>query len=904
MQPTETTHHAGRHGTFYLDEGDLVARAEDTLYRFHSFHLQRATTHFDTSIQSLRNEATQEGSHDDRPVVLDGVKSSDFEHLLWFFYESAYRWSGIVDPALTEKWESILLLAEKFGMKQAAKVAYYALGRAGVLSDVHKIALCVKHGLGKDWVVEELKRTVSRDEPLTQGEGRDLGPDTTILLAAAREALRPQHDGLSASAPISCAAVHDMFRQGILFLQAFQDMLNSPFTGTSNEGQTRDCPIVLDLRTHQIRSFLWFLYNSAYEWSYKADPELASKWEDILVVADMFNMEEVCRVATYALDHNDGLPDIRKISLCVRHEVDKSWAFEAIKRVCARQEALTEEEACDMGLKMAINIASAREIAYKSSGGSPTDTSHRPTRHGTYYIDEGDLAVRRATNYFDAKIQASSDVPANEGGSDDNPLVLDDVKSQDFEHLMWFFYESAYKWSGVIDPALTATWESILLLAEKFDMKQIAKVACYALGRAGVLGDVRKISLCVKHGLGKNWIIEELKRVIERDAYLTRDEGRELGIDTAMLLTASREASRCKQMGVRASAPCTNLSSGPYCSYCGRNYGVTCGQSVHRCRNCNWAVICPTRQCSTGDNQQKDVNEVVEEMVLPHPGSITAEHSIAGQHDCAASADLFVKLGTSVIAVHSYHLKKASQVFRDMLQLPCEGIASTEGRSRDHPIILDVEARAFESFLWFLYCSPYEWSYKADSSLSNKWEDILLVADMFQMGEVCRVATYALDHNGGLPDVRKVSLCVRHDVDKSWAFEAIKRVCERPDALTKEEARDIGLDMTASIASMREAAYKASGGWVSSYLPPSFYFTNDLEDQNRVGRDRGIHTERDSLRVIMTGAQSYLHHICQCTYYRGTSYIVLSFDKDCALPVTLSSSSGDSTLPQITRIAS
>ena len=92
----------------------------------------------------------------------------------------------------------------------------------------------------------------------------------------------------------------------------------------------------------------------------------------------MFNMEEVCRVATYALDHNGGLPDVRKISLCVRHEVDKSWAFEAIKRVCARQEALTEEEACDMGLKMAINIASAREIAYKSSGGSVSYIPFQP----------------------------------------------------------------------------------------------------------------------------------------------------------------------------------------------------------------------------------------------------------------------------------------------------------------------------------------------------------------------------------------------------------------------------------------------------------------------------------------------------------------------------------------------
>ncbi|KAI5897534.1 uncharacterized protein SCHCODRAFT_02743911 [Schizophyllum commune H4-8] len=68
---------------------------------------------------------------------------------------------------------------------------------------------------------------------------------------------------------------------------------------------------------------------------------------------------------------------------------------------------------------------------------------------------------------------------------------------------------------------------------------------------------------------------------------------------------------------------------------------------------------------------------------------------------------------------------------------------------------------------------------------------------------------------GGLPDIRKISLCVRHDVDRSWAVEAIKRVCARRDALTKEEARDIGLDMTASIASVREAAYKASGGKIS-----------------------------------------------------------------------------------------
>ncbi|KAL1675761.1 hypothetical protein EV122DRAFT_253688 [Schizophyllum commune] len=796
MQPMQTTHHASRHGTFYLNEGDLVAR--------------RATTHFDTSIQSLGNEATQEGGHEDRPLVLDGVKSLDFEHLLWFFYESAYRWLGIVDPALTIKWESVLLLAEKFNMRQAAKVACYALGRAGILSDV----------------VEELKRVIVRVNPLTREEGRELGSDTTVILAEARETLRPQ-----VTAPAACTGASGIFPDHRLYYggscsagvhmynsygcrrvatqdtvlslhsyhlrkasKALEDMLISPFTGVSGEGQTRDCPIVLDIETHRFRNFLWFLYDSAYEWqvtplgSYKADPESASKWEDILVVADMFNMEEVCRVATYALDHNGGLPDVRKIALCVRHEVDKSWAFEAIKRVCARQEALTEEEACDMGLKMAINIASAREIAYKSSGGSTTDTSHRPMRHGTYYIDEGDLVVRaedtlyrfhsfhlqRATNYFDAKIQASSDAPAIEGGSDDDPLVLDDVKSQDFEYLMWFFYESAYKWSGVADHALMANWESILLLAGKFDMRQIAKVACYALGRAGVLGDVRKISLCVKHGLGKDWITEELKRVVDRDAHLTEEEGQELGVKTTILLAASREACRYKQ--TKAPSSCTDLPK--LICVCGYNY-------YWRCNN----------------------------------DDVSARCSITAQHYHTSKADIYIKvtilidqLGTSVLAVHSYHLKRASQVFRDMLELPREGSASTEGKCQENPTILDIEARAFESFLWFLYNSPYEWSYKTDPELSAKWEDILVVADMFNMEEVCRVAIYALDHHCGLSDIRKISLCVRHDVDKTWAVDAIERVCARQDALTKEEAREIGLDMTASIASVREAAFRASYG--------------------------------------------------------------------------------------------
>lgn len=182
----------------------FLSQVEDTLYRLHSFHLQRATTRFDAITKSLGDHAgVKEGGGDDHPLVLEGVQSLDFAHLLWFFYDSAYKWcvdllcqaatvftcgrSGIVDHALTPKWESVLLVAETFDMKQVAKVACFALGRAGALSDVRKIGLAAKHDLGKNWAVEELKRVIAREAPLTTEEGRELGTDLTIALAASRE---------------------------------------------------------------------------------------------------------------------------------------------------------------------------------------------------------------------------------------------------------------------------------------------------------------------------------------------------------------------------------------------------------------------------------------------------------------------------------------------------------------------------------------------------------------------------------------------------------------------------------------------------------------------------------------------------------------------------------------------
>ena len=68
---------------------DMRYQVENTLFRFHFYHLYRATSFFDIYIATL--ESPEGCFSDDNPLLLDKVEARDFQHLLWFFYESAYN---------------------------------------------------------------------------------------------------------------------------------------------------------------------------------------------------------------------------------------------------------------------------------------------------------------------------------------------------------------------------------------------------------------------------------------------------------------------------------------------------------------------------------------------------------------------------------------------------------------------------------------------------------------------------------------------------------------------------------------------------------------------------------------------------------------------------------------------
>lgn len=213
------------------------------------------------------------------------------------------------------------------------------------------------------------------------------------------------------------------------------------------------------------------------------------------------------------------------------------------------------------------------------------------------YISEGDFVIRadgtlfrlhsyhlkRATSSFDEVLlhDGSSNGP---GRSDENPFVMDDdVRSEDIDALVWFFYESAYKCGDIPARFKIPTWHSILSVAEKYAMHQVARVACHALDRMNALSDVNKVALWVRHRLGHDWAYASLRRLIAREEPLSSADITSLGLHPAAHIASAREQLVRLSLGTQLAqlqkkpVPCESCT----CTKCGR--AATCFNGVHMC---------------------------------------------------------------------------------------------------------------------------------------------------------------------------------------------------------------------------------------------------------------------------------------------------------------------------------
>jgi len=191
----------------------------------------------------------------------------------------------------------------------------------------------------------------------------------------------------------------------------------------------------------------------------------------------------------------------------------------------------------------------------------PTSRNNRditiviPPQHPRYYLPGGDLHVIagntlfRVHGYFfsrDSPIFNTKLNPVSPGqtkeGTTDSPVVLDGITAEEFEILLWVFYNPKYSlYDANID-----TWKSILHLAHKLDFKQVKELAIRELHMKKELPLAEKMALYQNHQVDARHLVPLFAELCSRDTPLTLEESKILGPDSTFLVYSARESLRAQ----------------------------------------------------------------------------------------------------------------------------------------------------------------------------------------------------------------------------------------------------------------------------------------------------------------------------------------------------------------------
>ncbi|KAF8599928.1 hypothetical protein BDV93DRAFT_608998 [Ceratobasidium sp. AG-I] len=169
-----------RHSKFFFDHALVVIQIEDLLFGVHKYQLLKSETFSDMfKIAGESNPDNREGSSPENPIIMSGVKASDFEALLTVLYATQYEPdidTSLIIPAYR--------LANMWDFKELC--TYLVVLAEKVLSDVDKIVFARESDV-KDWIVPAHVRLCQRNKTLTSEEASKLGPDSLLLMYRIKE---------------------------------------------------------------------------------------------------------------------------------------------------------------------------------------------------------------------------------------------------------------------------------------------------------------------------------------------------------------------------------------------------------------------------------------------------------------------------------------------------------------------------------------------------------------------------------------------------------------------------------------------------------------------------------------------------------------------------------------------
>ncbi|CAE7162891.1 unnamed protein product [Rhizoctonia solani] len=160
---------------------------------------------------------------------------------------------------------------------------------------------------------------------------------------------------------------------------------------------------------------------------------------------------------------------------------------------------------------------------------------------------------------------------------------------------------------------------------------------------------------------------------------------------------------------------------------------------------------------------------------------------------------LVIQVEDTLFKVHQHQLLK-SETFSDMLKMPQNIYGNPEEGSPEHPIVLKgVSVTDFEALMTVLYTSHFSCQKPAPeasllipaSRLANIWGFSDLYNCLLSLAETV------------LGDVDKIVFAREFGLP-AWLGPAHKNLCERPEPITTEEARKLGIDSLLLISRLRE----------------------------------------------------------------------------------------------------
>jgi hypothetical protein len=223
--PTDSTTHGvstmKHHEEYYLRDGNICFLVENTIFRLHRHFFERESDYFRDRLGPPREG--EDGSLNS-PFRINDVKSDDFAHFVWVWYNPRYTFS----KQEKQKWLTILWLATLWRFGEIRSLAIRHLEKMK-LEPIEKITTYKQYSVDSDLLLPSYVSLCTNERLPSPAEAKELTMDIVLRVASARERVLLRASELGCKTPTIASAPEDVVRA--IVAESFDLILRS------NEGQ-------------------------------------------------------------------------------------------------------------------------------------------------------------------------------------------------------------------------------------------------------------------------------------------------------------------------------------------------------------------------------------------------------------------------------------------------------------------------------------------------------------------------------------------------------------------------------------------------------------------------------------------------------------------------------------------